>query len=163
METRVKFKCLAIAAATAALLNRCRQAQISDNAVRIGVLTDLSGVYSDVSGKGTVVATQMAIDDFVAKERPVSRWRWSRPTTRTRATLPPTRRASGSSAEKVDTASELVTTSVALAVHEDRQGEEPLALISGAASTRVTNETATTSRCTGPTTPMRWPTARPRP
>jgi hypothetical protein len=26
--------------------------------VRIGVLTDLSGVYSDVSGKGTVVATQ---------------------------------------------------------------------------------------------------------
>jgi branched-chain amino acid transport system substrate-binding protein len=69
METRVKFKCLAIAAATAALLNPA-QAQISDNAVRIGVLTDLSGVYSDVSGKGTVVATQMAIDDFVAKERP---------------------------------------------------------------------------------------------
>ena len=68
METRVKFKCLAIAAGTAALLNPA-QAQISDNAVRIGVLTDLSGVYSDVSGKGTVVATQMAIDDFVAKER----------------------------------------------------------------------------------------------
>ena len=36
------------------------QAQVSDGAVRIGVLTDLSGVYADVAGKGTVLATQMA-------------------------------------------------------------------------------------------------------
>ena len=32
-------------------------AQVSDGVVKIGVLTDLSGVYSDVAGKGTVVAT----------------------------------------------------------------------------------------------------------
>ena len=30
-------------------------AQISDNVVKIGVLTDLSGLYSDVAGKGTIV------------------------------------------------------------------------------------------------------------
>ena len=35
------------------------QAQISDNVVKIGVLTDLSGLYSDVAGKGTVQVHQM--------------------------------------------------------------------------------------------------------
>ena len=68
------FKTLTLAAAVGAALAAtfapAVQAQISDNAVRIGVLTDLSGVYSDVAGKGTVIATQMAIDDFMAKEKP---------------------------------------------------------------------------------------------
>jgi branched-chain amino acid transport system substrate-binding protein len=32
--------------------------------VKLGVLTDLSGPYSDSSGKGAVVATQMAVDDL---------------------------------------------------------------------------------------------------
>lgn len=45
------------------------QAQISDSVVKIAVLTDLSGLYSDVAGKGAVVATEMAIADFVAKEK----------------------------------------------------------------------------------------------
>jgi ABC-type branched-subunit amino acid transport system substrate-binding protein len=32
--------------------------------VKIGVLTDMSSLYSDINGPGAVVATQMAIDDF---------------------------------------------------------------------------------------------------
>jgi branched-chain amino acid transport system substrate-binding protein len=44
-----------------------QSAKISDGVVKIGVLTDLSGVYSDFSGTGSVVATQMAIDDFGGK------------------------------------------------------------------------------------------------
>jgi branched-chain amino acid transport system substrate-binding protein len=43
------------------------QAQISDNLVKIGVLNDQSGAYSDLAGKGSVVAAQMAIDDFGGK------------------------------------------------------------------------------------------------
>ncbi len=39
-------------------------AQSSDGAVKIGVLTDMAGTYSDVSGKGSVIAAQMAIEDF---------------------------------------------------------------------------------------------------
>ena len=34
--------------------------------ITLGVLTDMSGLYSDFSGRGSVVATQMAIDDFMA-------------------------------------------------------------------------------------------------
>jgi branched-chain amino acid transport system substrate-binding protein len=39
-------------------------AQISGDVVRLGVLNDQSGVYADFGGKGSVVAAQMAIDDF---------------------------------------------------------------------------------------------------
>jgi len=39
-------------------------AQISDDVVKIGVLTDLSGPASDATGEGSVTAAQMAADDF---------------------------------------------------------------------------------------------------
>lgn len=39
-------------------------AQVSDDAVRIGFLTDLSGVYADIDGAGGVEAIRMAIADF---------------------------------------------------------------------------------------------------
>ncbi|MBE7198971.1 MAG: ABC transporter permease, partial [Parafilimonas terrae] len=32
--------------------------------VKVGVLNDMSGVYSDTGGKGSVVAAQMAVEDF---------------------------------------------------------------------------------------------------
>ncbi len=37
---------------------------ISDGVVKIGVLTDLSGVYSDIGGQGSVIAAKMAAQDF---------------------------------------------------------------------------------------------------
>ena len=55
------------AAAAIALLPCLAQAQISDNVVKIGVLTDLSGPASDATGQGSVAAAQMAIDDLGGK------------------------------------------------------------------------------------------------
>jgi branched-chain amino acid transport system substrate-binding protein len=43
-------------------------ADYSDNRIKIGVLTDMSGVYADITGKGSVVATQMAVDDCLKAE-----------------------------------------------------------------------------------------------
>jgi branched-chain amino acid transport system substrate-binding protein len=40
------------------------RAQISDDVVKIGVLTDLSGPASTATGPGSVAAAQMAVDDF---------------------------------------------------------------------------------------------------
>jgi len=40
------------------------QAQVSDDVVRIGVLTDMSGIYSDLAGEGAVEAVRMAAEDF---------------------------------------------------------------------------------------------------
>ena len=55
---------IAFAAALAVLTTICPAwAQLSDEVVKIGVLTDMSSLYSDINGQGAVVATQMAIDD----------------------------------------------------------------------------------------------------
>lgn len=43
-------------------------AEISDGVVRIGVLTDMSGVYSDITGKGSVLAARMAVEDCLKAE-----------------------------------------------------------------------------------------------
>ena len=115
-------------------------AQVSDGVVKIGVLTDLSGVYSDVAGKGTVVATQMAIDDFNAKEKPSFKIEVVSADHQNKGDIAANKAREWFEQGKVDTVSELVTTSVALAVQKIAKEKNRIALISGAASTRVTNE-----------------------
>ena len=39
---------------------------IADGTIKIGVMNDMSGLYSDISGRGAVVAAQMAVEDFGA-------------------------------------------------------------------------------------------------
>ena len=61
-----------IARLAAALFILCRAApaaaEISDGVVRIGVLTDMSGIYSDLAGKGSVLAARMAVEDCLKAE-----------------------------------------------------------------------------------------------
>ena len=42
-------------------------AQISDNVVKLGVLTDMSSLYADATGKGSVAAVEMAVADYGGK------------------------------------------------------------------------------------------------
>src|SRR5258706_1241882 len=66
----MNFKLKAIAAAAALALSAgVAQAQISGNVVKIGILTDMSSLYADLSGQGSVLAAKMAIEDFKAKEK----------------------------------------------------------------------------------------------
>ncbi|HEX9471185.1 MAG TPA: ABC transporter substrate-binding protein, partial [Bradyrhizobium sp.] len=48
-------------------------AQISDDVVKIGVLTDMSSLYADATGKGSLAAVQMAVADYggKVKDKPV--------------------------------------------------------------------------------------------
>jgi branched-chain amino acid transport system substrate-binding protein len=39
-------------------------AQHPDDTVKIGILTDMSGIYSDIGGPGSVIAAKLAIEDF---------------------------------------------------------------------------------------------------
>jgi branched-chain amino acid transport system substrate-binding protein len=57
---------LALAAAFAAT---GAQAQISGGVVKIGVLSDMSSLYSDIGGGGSAVAARLAIDDFAPSKR----------------------------------------------------------------------------------------------
>ena len=51
-------------AVAAAFVCGAAQAQISGDVVKIGYITDLSGVYSDIDGQGGIEAVKMAIADF---------------------------------------------------------------------------------------------------
>lgn len=46
-----------------ALVPQAPRAQVSDDVVRVGVLTDLSGPYADFAGPGSVLAARMAAED----------------------------------------------------------------------------------------------------
>src|SRR6059058_300102 len=45
------------------------QAQISDGVIKIGVLSDMSSLYTDLAGAGSVVAARMAVEDFGSEKK----------------------------------------------------------------------------------------------
>ncbi len=57
---------LAIAAALGA---GAAHAQVSDNVIKIGVLSDMSSLYTDLAGAGSVVAAKMAVEDSGIEKR----------------------------------------------------------------------------------------------
>ena len=58
------MKVYLVACAILASLSSGASAQVSDDAVRIGVLTDLSSWGRDNSGPGSVEAARMAVEEF---------------------------------------------------------------------------------------------------
>src|SRR5215510_1306818 len=55
-----------LAVLSVALACGTAHAQSSDGTVKIGVMNDMSGTYADLAGPGSVVAAQMAVEDFGA-------------------------------------------------------------------------------------------------
>ena len=63
-----KFRLALIALSAVTLMSQAQsQEKISDGVVKIGVLTDLSGMFSSEAGQGAVTAVKMAVDDFGGK------------------------------------------------------------------------------------------------
>jgi len=93
----LKKSVVACALATAALFTAATpaRAQMSGDVIRIGFITDMSSVYSDLDGPAGAEAIRMAVADLggAIDGKKVECW-W--PTTRTRPTWPRRRRASGS-------------------------------------------------------------------
>src|SRR5260370_11391601 len=58
---------LGVALAAAMVSSPAAWAQISDDVVKIGVLTDMNGPAATSTGQGSVTAAQMAVDDFGGK------------------------------------------------------------------------------------------------
>src|SRR3954453_23215741 len=124
---------LALAAGPAA-------AEISGDVVRIGVLNDQSGVYSDGNGQGSVVAARMAVEDFGEVA----------PGVRVEGVFasPQRQPAVGSElarpwldTEGVDAIVPLPTSSVALAVVDIARARDKAVLVSSGGSARLTGDT----------------------
>ena len=63
MKTTLKVATIAVSAALASF-SMAASAQVSGDVVKIGFITDVSGLYSDIDGQGGAEAIKMAIADF---------------------------------------------------------------------------------------------------
>jgi branched-chain amino acid transport system substrate-binding protein len=134
----MKLKRTVIAAALAALAGAAN-AQVSDGVIKIGVMNDMSGLYADIAGPGSVVAAKMAVEDFGAakkgmKVEVVGADHQNKPDV-------------GSSianqwydVDKVDVIVDVPTSSVALAVSEITRKKGKAFLVSGAATSDLTGK-----------------------
>src|SRR5947208_4973243 len=65
---RVRGSLIAVAIA-GAFAAGAAQAQISDGVIKIGVLSDMSSLYTDLAGAGSIAAARMAVEDSGIEKR----------------------------------------------------------------------------------------------
>lgn len=141
VRRRLGKSLLSLAIASAIPHTAWAQNKISDDIVKIGVLTDMSGAYADFTGQGAVIAARMAIEDF-SKNGTVAGKKIELVSAdhQNKADIGAERARSWFDREKVDVITELVTTNVALAVMDIAEQKNKVALVSGSAAQVITNE-----------------------
>ncbi len=132
------FKTLPVIAAVLALGSA--QAQISDGVVRIGVLTDMSGPYSGMGGPGSVVAAQLAVDDCLKGPCKGLKIEIVSADHQNKADIASSKAREWLDRDKVDVLADLTNSAGALAVQKVIKEKGGVALYSGPATTRLTNE-----------------------
>ncbi|HEY0523014.1 MAG TPA: ABC transporter substrate-binding protein [Stellaceae bacterium] len=141
MLLRALAGCATAAAAivAGACLAGSAAAQISDDVVKIGVLTDESGLYADIGGAGSFVAAKMAAEDFGGKVR-------GKPIEIVHADHQ-NKPDVGSSImnrwfdnEQVDAVTDLPVSSIGLAAQEIGRQKKRTMLIAGAATSDITGK-----------------------
>ena len=130
----MSMKRVLLATVFAAVLGGAAEAQV---AVKIGVLNDRSGLYSDLSGEGSVNAARMAVEDFKAKDKGitvdiVSADHQNKPDVGSNIAR------QWYDQDGVDVILDVPTSSVALAVNQITREKNKVFLNSGAASSDLT-------------------------
>ncbi len=138
--TKNQFKLAASAAAAAlACAAAPAAAQVSDGVIKIGVMNDMSGLYADVAGPGSVVAAKMAVEDFGAarkgmKVEIVSADHQNKPD------VGSTIARTWYDVDKVDAIFDVPTSSVALAISQLTREKGKAFINSGAATSDLTGK-----------------------
>ncbi len=124
------------------LIGTAAVAQVSDDVVKVGILTDMTGAYSDLSGQGSIIAAQMAAEDFGGKVlgKPIVIISADH---QNKADIASTIARKWYDEEHVDAIADLVTSSCALAVMPVAAEKKRITLVSGAASTPIEGEKCT--------------------
>lgn len=124
---------------TALVLATATGALAQDKTVKIGVLTDMSGLYSDITGAGAVLATQMAVEDSGLREKG-----WKIDVISADHQLKPDVTAAigrqWADVENVDAYVDLVASSTALALNPVAVEKNRVHLNSGAATSALTGK-----------------------
>jgi branched-chain amino acid transport system substrate-binding protein len=130
---------LAVAAALGAGSAR---AQISDGVIKIGVLSDMSSLYTDLAGAGSVVAAKMAVEDSGIEKRGykvefISADHQNKPDVGSAIAR------QWYDTDKVDVIVDVPNSGVALAVNQITKDKGKAFLVSGAASSDLTGKACT--------------------
>lgn len=114
-------------------------AAISDDAVKIAVLTDLSGAYSGNVGPGSVLATKLAIAEFGGKVlgKPIELVVADH---MNKVDIGSAKAREWLDQDKVDVITELGNSAVALAVMNIAESKQRMTMVTGAGATRITSE-----------------------
>jgi branched-chain amino acid transport system substrate-binding protein len=126
---------------------------ISDGTVKIGVLTDMAGVFSDLAGAGAVTAAQMAIDDFVEKEKPSFKVELVSADHQNKPDIATGIARQWYDTGNVDLITDVINSGVALAVSSVAEAKNRVLIVTGSGSTRLTNE-----QCSPNTISYTWDT-----
>jgi len=133
---------LALAASVALAGSAFAQDKISDDVVRIGVMTDMSGQFSHESGDGSVTAVKMAVEDFggtvLGKKIEVI---VADHQNRNEVAIAKARE--WYDVGKVDMIANLINSSIALAVTNVAQEKNRIAIVNGSGSSRLTGDSCT--------------------
>ncbi|HVF63219.1 MAG TPA: ABC transporter substrate-binding protein [Casimicrobiaceae bacterium] len=130
------FVALAVASA---LAGGAAQAQISNNVVKIGVLTDMSSLYTDLTGAGSVQAARMAVEDSGIEKRGikveiVNADHQNKPDVGSQVAR------QWYDVDNVDVIVDVPNSGVALAVNQITRDKNKAFLVSGAASSDLTGK-----------------------
>ncbi len=133
----MKLRLFAAAVMSAVLFGGAAYA--SDTTVKLGVLVDMSSLYADTTGKGSVTATQMAVEDFGGKVlgRPIE------VVAADHQNKPDVGKAIADKwydSDGVDAIVDVPTSSVALAVENVSREKHKIVLFSGPASSDITGK-----------------------
>jgi branched-chain amino acid transport system substrate-binding protein len=113
---------------------------ISNNLVRIGVMTDMSGLYADLGGQGAAIAAQMAVEDFIAAHKPAFKVDVVSADHQNKADVGSNKIREWFDTQQVDMVTELLNSAVAIASSKVANEKRKLIMVSGAATSRLSNE-----------------------
>lgn len=116
--------------------------KISDDVVRIGVLTDMSGQFSHEEGEAGVTAVKMAVEDFGGKVlgRPIEVIYADH---LNKTDIAATKAREWFDTDKVDLVIGLINSSVALTVSDIARDKNRIAITNGSGTSRLTNDQCT--------------------
>ena len=135
MKTKHMLSC----AVAVALSGGVSTAAVGDDTLKIGVMNDMSGLYADLSGPGSVVAAEMAIEDHggevLGKEVEILE-----ADHQNREDLASTIAREWIDDQGVEAIFDVPNSGAALAVQEITRDREKYFFVSGAATTELTND-----------------------
>jgi len=127
----------ALALATAA---GAASAQVSGGVVKIGVMNDMSSLYADIGGPGSVEAARMAVEDFMKTSKAKFKVEIVSADHQNKPDVGSTIARQWYDVEGVDAIADVPTSSVALAVNQVTRDKGKAFLVTGAASSDLTGK-----------------------